>query len=88
MLTLAGALEVALTSTCDHVVLYDETRHAICVEPQTGPPDALNHLERATIVRPGHPLIAEMSLTWSVPSLLTSEPWSRSGRSRRCGGTR
>ena len=66
-LTWPGALELDMTSTCDHVVLYDEPRHAICVEPQTGPPDALNHLERATIVRPGHPLTAEMSLTWSVP---------------------
>ena len=53
-------------------MLYDEPSHAICVEPQTGPPDALNHLERATIVRPGHPLIAEMSLTWSDPALLAS----------------
>ncbi len=67
MLTWPGALEVALTSTCDHVVLFDETSHAICVEPQTGPPNALNHPEQATIVRPGHPLTAEMSLTWSVP---------------------
>ena len=56
-----------MTSTCDHVVLYDQPRHAICVEPQTGPPDALNHLERATLVRRGHPLVAEMSLTWSTP---------------------
>ena len=56
-----------MTSTCDHVVLYDQPRHAICVEPQTGPPDALNHLERATLVRRGRPLVAEMSLTWSTP---------------------
>ena len=56
-----------MTSTCDHVVLYDQPRHAICVEPQTGPPDALNHLERATLVRRGHPLVAEMSLAWSTP---------------------
>lgn len=60
------ALEVRMTSTCDHVVLYDQPRHAICVEPQTGPPDALNHLEWATIVRRNRPLIAEMSLTWST----------------------
>jgi len=66
-LTWPGALEVKMTSTCDHVVLYDEPRHAICVEPQTGPPDALNHLERATLVRRDHPLVAEMSLTWTTP---------------------
>ena len=50
-----GPSRSRMTSTCDHVVLYDEPRHAICVEPQTGPPDALNHLERATIVRPRPP---------------------------------
>ncbi len=63
-----GALEVTMTSTCDHLVLYDQQPHAICVEPQTGPPDALNHLERATLVRRSRPLIAEMSLTWGDPS--------------------
>jgi len=64
-LTWPGALSLSLTSTCDHVVLYDQPRHAVCVEPQSGPPDALNHLEWAQFVRPGRPLIAEMSLTWS-----------------------
>lgn len=62
-----GALQVTMASTCDHVVLYDQPRHAICLEPQTGPPDALNHLERATFVRPSRPLVAEMSLTWLAP---------------------
>jgi aldose 1-epimerase len=66
-LTWPGALEVTMTSTCDHVVLYDQPRHAICVEPQTGPPDALNHLEWATLVRRGKPLVAETALTWSQP---------------------
>jgi aldose 1-epimerase len=66
-LTWPGALELAMTSTCDHAVLYDQPRHAICLEPQTGPPDALNHLERATLVRTGKPLVAEMSLSWSEP---------------------
>jgi aldose 1-epimerase len=63
-LTWPGALEVSMTSTCDHAVLYDQPRHAICLEPQTGPPDALNHLERATLVRQSQPLVAEMSLMW------------------------
>jgi len=64
-LTWPGALELTMASTCDHVVLYDQPSHAICVEPQTGPPDALNHLELATLVRHHQPLVAEMSLTWS-----------------------
>jgi aldose 1-epimerase len=64
-LTWPGALAVTLTSTCSHVVLYDQPRHAICVEPQTGPPDALNHLDRATLVRRHRPLVAEAALSWS-----------------------
>lgn len=66
-LTWPGALSLSLTSTCDHLVLYDQPRHAVCVEPQSGPPDALNHLDWARIVRPGRPLIAEMSLSWPTP---------------------
>ena len=66
-LTWPGALALSLVSTCDHLVLYDQPRHAICVEPQSGPPDALNHLEWAQLVRPSRPLIAEMSLSWKLP---------------------
>jgi galactose mutarotase-like enzyme len=35
---------------------------ALCVEPQTAPPDALNHAP--AIVEPGRPLSAEMTWTW------------------------
>lgn len=62
-----GALALMMTSTCNHVVVYDHPHHAICVEPQTGPPDALNHLEWAHVVRPDQPLVAETALTWSNP---------------------
>lgn len=65
-LTWPGALEVSMTSTCDHLVVYDQPRHAVCVEPQTGPPDAVN-LERARLVRRHDPLVAETSITWRVP---------------------
>jgi galactose mutarotase-like enzyme len=43
-------------------VIYSVPTEALCVEPQTAPPDALN-MEPA-IVRPGQPLIAEMTWTW------------------------
>jgi aldose 1-epimerase len=33
---------VRLTSDCSQWVVYDQTAHATCVEPQTGPPDAFN----------------------------------------------
>jgi aldose 1-epimerase len=66
-LTWPGAITAEITSTCDHVVRYDQPRHAVCIEPQTGPPDALNHPDLATIVRPGRPLVAEMSIAWTLP---------------------
>lgn len=66
-LTWPGALVVSITSTGDHLVLYDHPAHAICVEPQTGPPDALNHPGWPQIVHPTQPLITQMSLAWSPP---------------------
>src|SRR3546814_15614923 len=65
-LTWPGALALSLTSTCDHVVLYDQQLHAICVEPQSGPPDAAN-LGRAYPVRPAQPLLIETHPAWSIP---------------------
>ena len=32
---------VTITSSCTDWVVYDRPEHALCVEPQTGPPDAL-----------------------------------------------
>ena len=54
------ALEIA--SSCDHWVLYTQPEHAICIEPQTGPPGAVE-LDPA-VVRPGEPLIATMTWRW------------------------
>jgi aldose 1-epimerase len=64
-LTWPGALALELEATCDHVVLYDEPDDAVCVEPQTGPPDAPN-LGLATVVQPGAPLVLETSMRWST----------------------
>ena len=57
-----GALELTIDSSCDDLVVFDEPTHAVCVEPQTGPPDAL----RLTplLVEPGWPLVAETSFLW------------------------
>jgi aldose 1-epimerase len=57
-----GFLELTITSDCPMWVVYTVPDHALCVEPQTGPPDALNH--RPAIVEPGRPLCAEMIWTW------------------------
>jgi len=55
-----GRIALSLTATSDHWVVYTEPEHAICVEPQTGPPDAVNLGPR--VVVPGEPLT--MSMTW------------------------
>lgn len=57
-----GAIRLELESSCPFWVVYTERSHAICVEPQTAPPDALNH--DAFVVEPGRPLVAECCLRW------------------------
>jgi aldose 1-epimerase len=59
-----GALALTVESTCDHVVVFDERPDAVCVEPQTGPPDALNL--GPAVVHPGRPLVATMVLRWAT----------------------
>ncbi len=61
--TWPGALEVRLTSEVPYWVVYTEPRHAVCVEPQTGPPNGLNTGQHAVVV-PGRPLVASMTIGW------------------------
>ncbi|MBW5483412.1 aldose epimerase family protein [Streptomyces bambusae] len=60
-LTWPGALEVRITSRAQWVVVYDEQPEAVCVEPQTGPPNGLNTAPR--LVTPVDPL--EVTTTWT-----------------------
>jgi aldose 1-epimerase len=60
-LTWPGRLELKVTSREEWVVVYDEQDAAVCVEPQTGPPNGLNTLPR--LVTPLEPL--EATTTWS-----------------------
>ncbi|MER5887103.1 aldose 1-epimerase [Streptomyces sp. NPDC001941] len=60
-LTWPGVLELKVTSRTEWVVVYDEQEAAVCVEPQSGPPNGLNTLPR--LVTPIDPL--ELSTTWS-----------------------
>lgn len=53
---------ITLTSDCDHWVVYDEPSDATCVEPQSGPPDAVH--VRPRVVAPGRPLTRTMSIRW------------------------
>ncbi|MGW0853851.1 aldose epimerase family protein [Streptomyces sp. NPDC002690] len=54
-------LELTVTSRDEWVVIYDEQDEALCVEPQSGPPNGLNSTPR--LVTPIDPL--EMATTWS-----------------------
>lgn len=46
-------LEIQLSSDCNHWVVY-EPGHAVCVEPQSGPPDGFTL--QPHVVETGHPL--------------------------------
>ncbi|MEU9467729.1 aldose 1-epimerase [Streptomyces avermitilis] len=57
-----GQLELTVASREKWVVVYDEQPEAVCVEPQTGPPDGLN--TRPRLVTPIEPLEATTTWTW------------------------
>ena len=61
-----GALQLTVETSCMDVVVYDELDHAVCVEPQTGPPDALRLTP--VVVEPGLPLVAEATFRWRTLS--------------------
>jgi aldose 1-epimerase len=65
-ITWGDQLRLTVESDLDHVVVYDEPAEALCVEPQSGPPDAFA-LGRAVVVAPGQPLTATMRWLWQVP---------------------
>lgn len=54
-------LELTLSSDCNHWVVY-EPGHAVCVEPQSGPPDGLNLLPH--VVQPDTPLSRTFVMAW------------------------
>jgi aldose 1-epimerase len=61
-----GVLSLELTATADVWVVYDERPYAICVEPQTAPPDAVNLANiEVPIAEPGQTLSMSMSWRWS-----------------------
>ena len=47
---------------CEYWVVYDKPAHATCVEPQSGPPDALNL--RPDVTTSAHPVRRTMSIGW------------------------
>ena len=61
-LTWPGIIGLEVASSCDHLVVYDEPSDAVCVEPQTAPPNFVNMAPSTTI--PGVPLVATMTWRW------------------------
>ena len=57
-----GFLELTVESDCPDWVIYTVPEDALCVEPQTARPDALN--TAPTVVMPDQPLVAEMTWRW------------------------
>ncbi|MER7313457.1 MULTISPECIES: aldose epimerase [Streptomyces] len=60
-LTWPEQVELTVKSRDEWVVIYDEQDEAVCVEPQSGPPNGLNTAPR--LVTPIEPL--EIATTWS-----------------------
>ncbi|MBP1633334.1 MAG: aldose epimerase family protein [Acidobacteria bacterium] len=64
VITWPGVLRLELESTCGYWVVFTEREHALCVEPQTAPPDSLN--QDPFVVEPGRPLVAECTMRWDL----------------------
>lgn len=60
-----GELRLEISSSCPWWVVYTEPANALCVEPQSGPPDALNLAPE--VVEPGSPLVHTMTWRWTQP---------------------
>ncbi len=59
-----GALDIEITSSFDHWVVFTEPEHALCIEPQSGPPNQIN--AAPFIVEPGAPLSGNMTFRWTT----------------------
>ena len=59
-----GALELEMSSSFDHWVIFTRPAHAVAVEPQSGAPNDLNRAPQ--IVDPGEPMSGWMRLDWST----------------------
>ena len=58
-----GLLRVVMWSSCAWWVAYDMPANAICVEPQSGPPDGVTLVPET--VSPGSPLVHTMRWAWT-----------------------
>ena len=58
-----GRLRLEVSSTCPWLVVYTMPEHAVCVEPQSGPPNGPNLAPE--VVEPGAPLTQVMRWRWT-----------------------
>lgn len=63
-ITWPGLIRLRLSSSCDHWVVYTEPGHALCVEPQSGPPDQFNRSPR--LLAAGQRYQAWFRLGWEL----------------------
>ena len=66
-LTWPGQLSLEVITDAPWFVVFTQRQHAVCVEPQTAPPDVLNH-PHPPLVEPGRPLRLDCVWAWSVPT--------------------
>jgi aldose 1-epimerase len=62
-----GALTLQIEHDCEYVVIYDPS-HAICVEPQSGMPDAFNVEPENCRLEPGEVLERTVTWRWAMAS--------------------
>jgi hypothetical protein len=67
-LTWPGVLGFELSSSAGYWVVFDERDDALCVEPQTAPPDAVNLAaasgSQPPLAEPGQPVSVSMAWRW------------------------
>lgn len=64
-------VRLTIESDCDHWVVYDMPKHALCVEPQSGPPDGFTLAP--LVITPSKPLRRTMKLIAETDRRITSQ---------------
>jgi len=63
-----GLLHLYVESDCEHVVVFTEPDDAVCVEPQSAPPDAHNSGVDLGEATPEQPFEVQTTWMWSKPA--------------------
>lgn len=57
-------LDVTLTSDCSHWVVFDQPVHAVCIEPQSGPPNQIN--DAPDVLEFGQSMSRMFRIGWTI----------------------